>query len=402
MRRVEHRSGTSAARVRLPRLAVLAVMLALAAAALGGCGGGAGGTSTGGSSSVPATASRPPGVGWPKGSFQGSLSARTTFLSLWPACACGHTTTLDAFSLKSGRRLGSVLQMPPTRSEVWAAPNTADGSVLITYARGPRCKNPGSFGGCEVVPHSCHSSVQSVNPRNELAMTLLQVPGSRFVTNASASPRHGMLAMESASCANGAFDSYLEVFDEHTHKHWSLGAPDAPCDAIGPASWNASATELVFPYGASRGPEIHGATQGCPLSKRSRLVVTSALHSSASTDWRPIAPGRHCSFVAAAFDQGGIAAVETCGHLSTGAIGNGTLVQVEHRRIVARFPLKRGWEGGGVFTEPGGAKVLVTQSQPANAGYPERDWVWEFDGRQLRAITSYPANDAEQVLALPW
>ena len=46
--------------------------------------------------------------------------------------------------------------------------------------------------------------------------------------------------------------------------------------------------------------------------------------------------------------------------------------------------------------------VLISQDQPANAGYPERDWVWQFDGHRLRLIASYRANDAAQVVGVPW
>jgi hypothetical protein len=46
--------------------------------------------------------------------------------------------------------------------------------------------------------------------------------------------------------------------------------------------------------------------------------------------------------------------------------------------------------------------VLITQDQPANEPYPERDWLWEFDGHHLRSIAHYKAEDAAQVLAVPW
>ena len=46
--------------------------------------------------------------------------------------------------------------------------------------------------------------------------------------------------------------------------------------------------------------------------------------------------------------------------------------------------------------------VLISQDQPANEGYPERDWVWEFNGHHLRLIAQYAAHDAAQVIAAPW
>jgi hypothetical protein len=67
-----------------------------------------------------------------------------------------------------------------------------------------------------------------------------------------------------------------------------------------------------------------------------------------------------------------------------------------------RIPIQLGLEQAVVATEPTTGDVLITQDQPANEPYPERDWVWEFDGRHLRPIAHYKAEDAAQVLAIPW
>jgi hypothetical protein len=70
-------------------------------------------------------------------------------------------------------------------------------------------------------------------------------------------------------------------------------------------------------------------------------------------------------------------------------------------RLIRRVALERGLEEAEVATDPGTGNVLVTQDQPANQG-PEYDWVWEFDGTHLRLIARYDANDAAQVIAIPW
>jgi hypothetical protein len=57
--------------------------------------------------------------------------------------------------------------------------------------------------------------------------------------------------------------------------------------------------------------------------------------------------------------------------------------------------------GGLVSTDRQDGSVLISQDQPANAGYPERDWVWQFDGHRLWPIASYRANDAAQVIGVP-
>ena len=73
-----------------------------------------------------------------------------------------------------------------------------------------------------------------------------------------------------------------------------------------------------------------------------------------------------------------------------------------HGRFIMRLTMHLGLEQAVVATEPNSGDVLITQDQPANEPYPERDWVWEFDRRHLRPIASYHADDAAQILAVPW
>jgi hypothetical protein len=54
-----------------------------------------------------------------------------------------------------------------------------------------------------------------------------------------------------------------------------------------------------------------------------------------------------------------------------------------------------------ISTERSG-RVLISQDQPANEPYPERDWVWEFDGQHLRLIHHYEAYDAAEIIAIPY
>ena len=106
-------------------------------------------------------------------------------------------------------------------------------------------------------------------------------------------------------------------------------------------------------------------------------------------------------------DREGIAAVEGCQHGGPGPpgqnpLGDAYLVQLNtHHHVVARLALQPGWSR--VWSRPNPtAGIPISQDQPANEGYPERDWVWEFDGHQLRPIGHYAANDAAQVIAVAW
>ena len=136
---------------------------------------------------------------------------------------------------------------------------------------------------------------------------------------------------------------------------------------------------------------------GCP-SSRDHLALAWA-----SRSGRPllISPDRGCIFKAAAFDRGGIVAAEGCnavgGYLRDAyALRYGPTV-----RVTLRIPLHLGREQAALATEPSRGAVLITQDQPGNEPYPERDWVYEFDRHRLRPIAHDKADDAAQVLAVP-
>jgi hypothetical protein len=144
------------------------------------------------------------------------------------------------------------------------------------------------------------------------------------------------------------------------------------------------------------------------VTRYARLAVASALHSSRSRAWKLIRADRGCSFEAATFDPAGVAAVEGCrrnhapeSNIKPG-LGQARLLQLNSKhRVTARIDLEPGWEQGAITTERGG-RVLISQDQPANGPYPERDWVWEFDGHSLRFVHHYKAHDAAQIIAIPY
>ena len=146
---------------------------------------------------------------------------------------------------------------------------------------------------------------------------------------------------------------------------------------------------------------------GCP-SGRDYLALTQVTGASRSPKLRLIRPDRGCIFRAIAFDSDGIVTDDGCNHHSPrneggGHLGQAVLVQYNtYGHLLTRKLLKPGLEDSTIATEADGREVLVTQDQPANSGYAERDWVWEWDGRHLRPISSYASEDADQILAIPW
>jgi hypothetical protein len=208
--------------------------------------------------------------------------------------------------------------------------------------------------------------------------------------------------MRAAGCATSWFDYHIVVRDLRSGRQWSIGSDAVRCHELTLPAWSPDGSKLVFAYGPSTLPAgtKPSTSQTCETPQANRLVVVSATRASRSRSWKLIPADQDCSYQAAAFDPEGIAAVEGCGSAPT--FGHVYLLQLNDRdRVIARLALEPGWEDGLMASERNG-DVLVTEDQPANAGYRPYDWVWEFNGHQLRAIARYATLDAAQVIAVPW
>jgi hypothetical protein len=235
---------------------------------------------------------------------------------------------------------------------------------------------------------------------------LFAAPDSVFIEQAVPSPDGRSVAMVAEPCPQGT--TGLVVRDLETGTQRSIGTSFPRCTDLGTPGWNSTGSELVIPYGTVPNPHRLPPPGVCPATRYAQLAIAPALHPSRASDWRLIAADPGCSFEAATFDASGIAAVEGCrrkgqsGSYVDPALGQARLLQLNRSdQVTARVNLKPGWEQGAITTVPSG-QVLITQDQPANEPYPERDWVWEFDGRHLRLIRDYKADDAAQIIAIPY
>lgn len=374
------------------------------------------GAGTEGNPAVARTAVGPVRVGRVAGGTHLPASRAGTFISLWPACGCGRHTALDQFSLRTGQRLGTIARVPVAGGESVSPPAARlGGPVLLTFSSGPKCAGPigggASAGPCIPVAGSCQSRVESLGPESGAVRTLLSFPASTLVSDAMPSPAGRMLVMDAAGCATSFMDAHLVVRDLASGRQWSIGADAARCHQIGPVSWSADSSRLVFPYAPAILPSgtKPSTAPECTAPRYDRLAVVASRQASATSSWKLTLAAKGCSFTAAAFDAKGIAATEACrggSHPGAGAdpkLGNVFLLQLNAQdHVIARVALQPGWEQGRVSTIGRTGMVLISQDQPANEGYPERDWVWEFNGHHLRLIAQYAAHDAAQVIAAPW
>jgi hypothetical protein len=378
-------------RVALRRV-LLAALIGAALLGLAGCG-----SAGGGRKSIPSTI------------LPAFHSARAwSFISLWPACACGRTTDLDQFSLSDGRRLHTLAHIKVRQGQSLPTPAVdRAGRVWLTFSSGPACTS--NVAGCGPKPNTCSGHVERLDLHTGASTTVLSPPHSEQVTDALPSPNSRQAVLVEGGCTTGYFNEHFVVTDlasGRPGRQWPIGADAAPCHDLTAPGWSANGRELVFAYGPSvLSRHAHPAPGTCEAPRFNRLVMVSSQRGSTTPSWRLLKAKGGCSYEVATFDRWGVTAVESCVRGSQSSLsvntGHAFLIQLNHRdRVIRRLALQPGWENGAISTEPGGA-VLVSQSQPANAGYPERDWVWQFNGRALRLVAHYRADDAAQVIAVP-
>jgi hypothetical protein len=360
------------------------------------------------------TAAAPASAPAPARSRPGTLPAPVpgAFLSLVPACACGRHTELELFSDASGGLIRRLLPVSiPTGEQLQTPAATDAGRLLLTYSSGERCAVKGYMECPRFAADSCRNAVLGLAPGQRAPAPLFAVPGSQSVGSAVPSPDGTQVALTSTPCVSLHGTTGLFTRDLATGTTRAVLTTSNRCDGFGRPAWNAAGTELAVPFDRADGAPTDRGLAGivCPGAGRDRLAVVSLGSGGARYGAvRLLDPSRGCLIRSAAFDGAGIAAIEGCNRGSPpdqgGAhLGDAYLLQFDAAgRTVERLRLERGLEDGLVASVPGTGSVLVTQNQPANSGYPERDWVWEFAGRHLRAIGHYRADDADQIQAVPW
>jgi hypothetical protein len=321
---------------------------------------------------------------------------------------------LGSVSRTSGRRIRQVTTLarfPAGDSNVRLAPATNRGRLFLTVATGPHCDTPPGKVAMECprwIPNSCGNTVAALAPGQSGFGTVFTVPGSEAISDVVPDPAGNQAALTMAPCRSTHGTTGLFVRGLVSGRARAIATSSNPCDGYGPAAWNQAGTELAFLRDRANGNPITVAGGfGCPTG-RDYLALAPIKHGSTPAKLTLIRPDRGCIFRAVAFDAGGIVTDEGCNRHSPpnqggGHLGQAVLVQYDPRgRVLTRRLLELGLEDSVIATEPRTGDVLITQDQPANSGYPERDWVWEFDGRHLRSVANYSSEDADQILAIPW
>ena len=273
------------------------------------------------------------------------------------------------------------------------------GEVLEIAMTPSRCTS--DLLGCGPVPDSCSGQISEL--AGSRLQTIFTAPDSIERQHAVASPDRQQLAMIASPCTTGMARVLVRTLSTGTQ---TTIASVPRCSTLGDPAWSDDGRQIMFTFAPAQTPASMPAGV-CTAAPAARLAIVSATRPSPRSRWMLIAADRGCSYEAATFDASGIAAVEGCSRanlpdsIQDPSFGQAVLVEINDRhQITGRVNLQLGWEQGVITTEPSG-DVLISQDQPANEPYPERDWVWELHNDHLRLIASYHALDAAEIIAIP-
>jgi hypothetical protein len=203
---------------------------------------------------------------------------------------------------------------------------------------------------------------------------------------------------------------FFTIRDLSTDRHWTLGADAPRCTWLGPlAAWIPDGRRLVFPYAPVVAPPPTNPNF-CTGTRLPGLVIVRADQTSTSRSWTVIHADRHCGYLFGVFNRQGIAGVEGCDYGSPPGqggdphLGDAFLLQLSpgEDHVIKRLPLKVGFDGGTVASNPRTGTVLISQYQPANDGVHPYNWVWEYANGHLRLIHRYRWNFVSQISAEPF
>jgi hypothetical protein len=329
-----------------------------------------------------------------------------SFVSLEPACACTRRTWLRAFSLQDGRRLKTFLSIYTYEQPEISTP-AADDHHHLYFAQtvGAQCAVTNYLECPQYVPNSCVNRVLRFSPGNTALSTAFTIPGSLTLGAAVPDPGGSRIALTLSPCTSLNGTTGVFVRSLITGKTRPVFTTENHCDQFVHPTWDSLGRRIAFVFDRSRGFPKPSVGPNCQSSAIQRVAV---VRRDGGSRQRPLllAPDPGCVFAAAAFDRLGIVAMEACQQGHPGwrpPIGYVYLKQFSSAgAFIRRVRIGIGLDDAELAAIPHTGSVLATLNQGANEPWPQRDWVSEFNGRQLRPIAHYKAWDANEIDAVRW
>jgi hypothetical protein len=330
-----------------------------------------------------------------------------SFVSLVPACACSRRTGLAAFSLQNGRLLKTFLSVDTYDQPQLSTPAADDHHHLyFTKTVDARCAVTNTMECPRYLPNSCVNTVVRFSPRDTTLLTAFAIPGSLTLGAAVPDPGGSKMALTLSPCTTLNGTSGVFVRNLTTGQTRPVFTTRNTCDQFTHPTWDASGRRIAFVFDRARGLPQPSLGPDCISGNVQRVAVVRNDGGSQHSGTLLLAPDRGCVFAAPAFDRLGIVAMEGCQQGHPGWQPPDGYVYLKQfssaGTFIRRVRIGIGLDDAEMARIPYTGSVLATLNQGANEPWPERDWVSEFNGTQLRRIARYKAWDANQIDAVPW
>jgi hypothetical protein len=250
------------------------------------------------------------------------------------------------------------------------------------------------------------NTVLRFSPGHTTLATAFTIPGSLTLGAAVPDSVGSRIALTLSPCTSLTGTAGVFVRNLTTGQTRTVFTTRNACDQFIQPAWDASSRRIAFVFDRSRGLPKPSPGPNCLSGSVQRVAVVRSDGGSQRSGALLMAPDRGCVFAAASFDRLGIVAIESCQQGHPGGQppdGFAYLKQFSSAgTFIRRVRVGIGLNNAVVGSIPHSGNVLVTLNQGANEPWPERDWVSEFNGTQLRGIAHYKAWDANQIDAVPW
>ncbi len=328
----------------------------------------------------------------------GALAASTPRFSATPRAAPRSTAFLvrkqysgpfDQVSVRDGRVLGVAVRTPPaTAANVSLPHRAADGALWLTASTGPRDASPFTgphtcpAGGCPTKPDSCGGIVARVDPVTHRTRTEFVPPPSVLVRDAVPDRESRRIAYVERKCGNTSFNAYVLVRDLVSKRKWTIGAGGRCHGFVGPPSWSADGSKILFTYPPpGRLPAVPLPQGACQQWRPGEIAIVPAQRTGRISRSELTPARRGCGYDAASYDRTGVIAIEVCGPIDP-SHDTASLVQLNPKlRPVSRTSLPAEPNGTSVSVNARTGKVLVYEFH----GHFSAD-VWIYADHHLRRV----------------
>jgi len=321
------------------------------------------------------------------GSTSQTLRAKSqspTIVAQWSSPATNRQPVIEEISPETGRLLLKVQPLPGWPSTVTGPFGGTAGTVLYSTSTGPRYRS--NVAGGDPAPRSCASVIKRLDLATGASRRLLAFPDSQLAAGSIPSPDGSRLAFMVQGCQDYLNWHYV-VRDLRSGREIEIGGASPPCHAASAPSWSSDGRFLALTWGPSILPVGAPPTRGgCPQWRASELAIvpTDRNIPLIDTGLHPADPG--CGYEATAFDQWGLAAVQTCGPLG---LGSASFIQFDRSlRPLLRFDLPRFADGVTLSAQASTGPVVIDEYQAPDHTTTEQptEWLFLFDGKALHTL----------------